>query len=156
MRKMGIKRSLIAIDGRAMNAELQFFNPNETRILEALIVNMVGIDPADVPKVQVTDAVGAIDTLVAKLPAALRTQLRAALHLFQWSPIFFIGSPRPFTRLSAREAEKYLRSWAESRFGQRRRLFRGLRDLTFLGYYSQTGAQKSMGHQSEMPLAKDL
>ena len=79
-----------------------------------------------------------IDTFVAGLPLNLRTQLRRALRLFQWCPILFIGKLCPFTQLSPHDAETYIRSWAESRFGLRRRLFRGLRDVTFLGYYSQS------------------
>ena len=116
---------------------LQFFSPTEAKILTILVERMV--DP-DFPNAEHSPTVTTIDTFVAGLPLYLRVQLRRALHLFQWCPILFAGKLRPFTRLSPREAEIYIRSWAESRFGLRRRLFRGLRDLTFLGYYSQSAA----------------
>lgn len=123
---------------------LKFFSPKEAEILEILIARMVGIDQPDVFKRSPTSEGQSIDyaptviidDFVAKLPEGLRGQLRQALHLFQWCPMIFIGKPRLFTRLSPQSAEAYIRTWAESRFGLRRRIFRGLRDLTFLGYYS--------------------
>ena len=106
-------------------------------MLTVLTEHMVGTDFRDAENFP---TVMTIDAFVAGLPLNFRVQLRRALHLFQWCPILFTGKPRPFTRLSSRDAEIYIRSWAESRFGLRRRLFRGLRDLTFLGYYSQSAA----------------
>lgn len=116
---------------------LQFFSPTEAEILTVLTERMVG---TDFPDVVHTPTVTTIDAFVAGLPLNLRVQLRRALHLFQWCPILFAGKLHPFTRLSPHDADTYIRSWAESRFGLRRRLFRGLRDLTFLGYYSQSAA----------------
>ena len=126
---------------------LKFFSPTEVEILTVLTERMVGNDSSDAwkqpcghkdPIPAYSPAVTIIDAFVAGLPLNLQVQLRRALHLFQWCPILFIGRLRPFTRLSRRDAEAYIRSWAQSRFGQRRRLFRGLRDLMFLGYYSQS------------------
>ena len=125
---------------------LQFFSPKEAEILEVLTERMVEGDPPDaggqprghadgVP--EHSASMTTIDAFVAGLPLNLQAQLRQALHLFQWCPILFIRKPRPFTRLSLSDAETYIRSWAESRFEIRRRLFRGLRDVAFLGYYSQ-------------------
>ena len=104
-------------------------------ILTILTERMVGTDFSDVKH---SPTMTTIDTFVAGLPLDLQAQLRRALHLFQWCPILFAGKLRPFTQLSPDDADTYIRSWAESRFGLRRRLFRGLRDLTFLGYYSQS------------------
>ena len=77
-----------------------------------------------------------IDSFVQQLPKALRKQLRFGLHLFQWGPLLFIGKPCRFTQLVPRDAVKYIQGWAKSRFKVRRRLFRGLRDIAFLGFYS--------------------
>ena len=114
---------------------LQFFSPTEAEILIVLTERMVG---TDIPNVERAPTVTAIDAFVAGLPLNLQVQLRRALHLFQWCPILFAGQLRPFTRLSPRDADIYIQSWAESRFALRRRLFRGLRDLTFLAYYSES------------------
>ncbi len=102
-----------------------------------LTERMVG---TDFPDAAHFSTVTTIDAFVAGLPLNLRVQLRRALHLFQWCPILFTRKLRPFTQLSPDDAEIYIQSWAQSRIGLRRRLFRGLRDLTFLGYYSQFAA----------------
>ena len=86
-----------------------------------------------------------IDAFVAGLPSNVQVRFRRALHLFQWCPLLFVGKLGPFTQLSFHDADAYIQSWAKSRFGLRRRLFRGLRDVTLLGYYSQsaTGDQNA-------------
>lgn len=126
---------------------LKFFSPTEVEILTVLTECMVGNDTSDAWQqpygrdnsiLASSSTITNIDAFVAGLPGNLQVQLRRALHLFQWCPILFIGKFALFTRLLPRDAEAYIRSWAESRFGLRRRLFRGLRDLMFLGYYSQS------------------
>lgn len=126
---------------------LQFFSPAESDILSALTERMVGTDSSvecEQHGVCTTSAachaptVTTIDAFVTGLPRNVQVRFRRALHLFQWCPIFFSRKLCRFTQLSSRDADTYIRSWAESRFGIRRRLFRGLRDVTFLGYYSQS------------------
>ena len=109
-----------------------FFTQAEHEILKSVCAYMVGVpcDTAlDIPIIT-------IDAFVKQLPKALRTQLRFALLLFQWAPVIFIGKPRHFTQLDPRDAVRYINTWAKSRLAVRRKLFRGLRDITFLGYYS--------------------
>ena len=109
-----------------------FFTAVEHDILKSVCAYMVGVsgDTAlDTPVI-------VVDTFVQQLPKTLRRQLRFGLHLFQWGPPLFIGKSCRFTQLVPRDAVKYIESWAKSRFKVRRRLFRGLRDIAFLGYYS--------------------
>ena len=111
---------------------IYFFTEVEHDILKSVCAYMVGIsgDTAlDTPVI-------VVDTFVQQLPKTLRRQLRFGLHLFQWGPPLFIGKSCRFTQLVPRDAVKYIESWAKSRFKIRRRLFRGLRDIAFLGYYS--------------------
>lgn len=126
---------------------LQFFSPTEADILRILTERMVGTDSSAGWKQlgnRATSTAGhaptviTIDAYVTGLPRNVQIRFRRALHLFQWCPILFGGKLCRFTRLSSRHADTYIRSWAESRFGLRRRLFRGLRDVTFLGYYSRS------------------
>ena len=109
-----------------------FFTQSEHEILKSLSAYMVGVprDAAlDVPIIT-------IDAFVKQLPKPLQKQLRFGLHLFQWAPLLFIGKTCQFTRLDSLDAERYIETWANSRFQIRRKLFRGLRDIAFLGYYS--------------------
>ena len=109
-----------------------FFTQVEHKILKSVCAYMVGVpydDALDGPIIT-------IDAFVKQLPEVLQRQLRFALHLFQWGPAFFIGKPQSFTQLAQRDAIRYIETWAKSRLGIRRKLFRGLRDIAFLGYYS--------------------
>lgn len=109
-----------------------FFTQIEHEILKSVCAYMVGVPcdtTLDVPVIT-------IDAFVQQLPKALQTQLRFGLHLFQWGPALFIGKTCRFTQLDSRDAVRYIDTWANSRFGLRRKLFRGLRDIAFLGYYS--------------------
>ena len=109
-----------------------FFTEVEHDILKSVCAYMVGVsgDTAlDTPII-------VIDSFVQQLPKALRKQLRFGLYLFQWGPLLFIGKPCRFTQLDPRDAIRYIEGWAKSRFSVRRRLFRGLRDIAFLGFYS--------------------
>lgn len=133
--------------GKMAGATLKFFRPTEVDILTVLTERMVGIDLTDraeqardreAPIPEHLPMVTTVDAFVVGLPLNLQARLRQALQLFQWCPILFIGKLRPFTQLAQRDAETYIQSWALSRFALRRRLFRGLRDLAFLGYYSQS------------------
>ena len=109
-----------------------FFTQSEHEILRSLSAYMVGVPPDAILDVPIIT----IDAFVKQLPKTLQTQLRFGLHLFQWGPSLFIGKTRQFTQLDPRDAVRYIDTWANSRFGIRRKLFRGLRDIAFLGYYS--------------------
>lgn len=108
-----------------------FFPPTERRILKSLCAEMVGVARDEA----LDESLDAIDAFVMHLPRTLQVQLRWGLFLFEWGPLFFIGKPRRWTRLSSRDAVRYIETWAASRFRARRLLFRGLRDIAFLGYY---------------------
>ncbi len=109
-----------------------FFSRTERRILKSVCAEMVGV----ARDTTLDEPLEAIDAFASQLPKALQVQLRCGLFLFEWGPLLFITKPRRFTRLSSRDAARYIETWAASRFGARRLLFRGLRDMAFLGYYA--------------------
>lgn len=111
-----------------------FFTQTEHNILKSVCAYMVGV-PNDVG---LEIPIITIDAFVQQLPKTLRTRIRFGIHLFNWGPALFIGKMCPFTQLDSRDAVRYIEGWAGSRFGIRRQLFRGLRDIAFLGYYSNT------------------
>jgi hypothetical protein len=109
-----------------------FFTEAEHDILKVLCAYMVGVsnDAAlDIPVIT-------IDAFVQQLPKPLRRRIRFGIHLFQWGPPLFIGKLCFFTQLDPHESVRYIEGWARSRLRTRRQLFRGLRDIAFLGYYS--------------------
>lgn len=117
---------------RAPPKATYFFTEVEHDILKSVCAYMVGV-PCDTA---LDTPIIAIDAFVQQLPKTLQRQLRFGLHLFQWGPLLFKGKLCRFTQLSPRDAVRYVEGWAKSRFQIRRRLFRGLRDIAFLGFYS--------------------
>ena len=117
---------------RAPPKATYFFTETEHDILKSVCAYMVGIShdtTLDIPII-------AIDAFAQQLPKTWQRQLRFGLHLFQWGPLLFIGKSCRFTQLPSPDAVRYIEGWAKSRFRIRRRLFRGLRDIAFLGFYS--------------------
>lgn len=109
-----------------------FFTQTEHHVLRSVCAYMVGVSNdtrLDIPVIT-------IDAFVQQLPKPLRTRIRFGMRLFQWGPPLFIGKLRMFTDLDQNDALRYIDGWAQSRLGIRRQLFRGLRDIAFLGYYS--------------------
>ena len=109
-----------------------FFTQTEHNILKSLCAYMVGVSNDTALDISVIT----IDAFVQQLPKPLRSRIRLGLHLFQWGPPLFIRKLGLFTQLDSRDAVRYIEGWAGSRLGIRRQLFRGLRDIAFLGYYS--------------------
>ena len=110
-----------------------FFTEAEHDILKSISAYMVGVS-REVSAVE--RPVIVIDTFARQLPKPLRRHLRFGLYIFQWGPLLFMGKPGRFTKLDPQDAVRYIEGWARSRFKIRRRLFRGLRDIAFLGFYS--------------------
>ena len=117
---------------REMPQGTYFFTHAEHVILKSLCAYMVGISN----EAELDISIITIDAFVQQLPKPLRTRLRFGLHVFQWGPPLFIRKLRLFTQLDSPDAVRYIEGWARSRVRIRRQLFRGLRDISFLGYYS--------------------
>ena len=130
-----------------MPPELQFFSSKEGQVLGALVARMVSTGPDVVPVAPTDQVLATMDAYVVCLPSRLQGQLKRALRIFEWCPVLFIGKLRPFSRMSPRDQDTYIRTWAESRLRVRRRVFRALRDLVFLAYYTQDTARESLGHR---------
>ena len=114
-------------------SETYFFTQTEHDILKSVCAYMVGV-PNDS---ELEISIIRIDGFVQQLPKPLRTRIRLGIHLFQWGPPLFIGKLCVFTQLGIGDAIRYIEGWARSRLSIRRQLFRGLRDIAFLGYYSK-------------------
>lgn len=77
---------------------------------------------------------------VETLPPADQAQLGLLLGLFESRLVnlFFTGSFRPFSRMDRTARERYLRSWAFSRFNLRRSGFQALKRITAVRHYTRT------------------
>lgn len=128
----------------------RFFDDAETEVLTQLMQRMVETGLPDAPQVRATRAVATVDAVCLGLDPAISGVLPLALLLVEWSPLLFDLRLARFTTLSADEQDASLRSWTTSRFQLRRTAFLGLRNLCFLGWYSQPEIWGLIGYQGPL------
>ena len=137
-----------AADARAPGD--RFFDDAETEILTQLMQRVVETGLPDAPQVRDTRAVATVDEVCRGLDPAVSGLLPLALLLVEWGPLLFDLRFARFTKLGADEQDASLRSWATSRFELRRTAFLGLRNLCFLGWYSQPEVWSLIGYQGPL------
>ncbi len=124
----------------------RFFNPIETEILTQIAERMVDSGQAAAPRLRATGAIATIDRTCQGLDPALTSLLPTALRLVEYGPFFFDWTFRRFTQLGDTEKDAALAGWMTSRFELRRLVFQALRNLSFLGYYSQEESWPLIGY----------
>ncbi len=84
--------------------------------------------------IECTDAiVNYVDGYTRYLPPLLRAGFPLGVWLFQLSSILRYGLP--FSMLSRKRQESYVRTWVHSRFWFQRDLLKGLKGIMLMGYY---------------------
>lgn len=124
----------------------RFFDDAETEILTQLMERIVDTGLSQAPRVRDTRAVAAVDALCAGLDPALSGPLPLALRLFEYGPFVFDLAFARFTQLPPERQDASLRGWMTSRLAIRRVAFAGVRNLAFLGYYSQRETWPLIGY----------
>ncbi len=128
----------------------RFFDDAETEILTQLMQRMVETGLPNAPQVRDTRAVATIDAVCRGLDPAVSGLLPLALLAAEWGPVFLELRPARFTKLSPDEQDASLRSWMTSRLQLRRTAFLGLRNLCFLGWYSQPESWSLIDYQGPL------
>ncbi len=123
-----------------------FFSPDEADILAHVVERMVESGLPDAPRVRETDAVAAIDRLCRGLDPELTRPLPALLRAVEWGPFVFDWTFARFRSLDAGAQEASLRGWMTSRLALRRLGFQALKNLSFLGWYSQPASWLAIGY----------
>jgi len=130
--------------------ERRFFDEAETEILTQVMQRMVETGLPDAPRVRDTRAVATVDAVCRGLDPAVSGVLPLALLLFEWGPPLFDLRFARFTTLGPDEQDASLRSWMTSRLALRRTAFLGVRNLCFLGWYSQPETWSLIGYQGPL------
>jgi hypothetical protein len=134
----------------ALPSEGRFFDDAETEILTQLMQRIVETGLPDAPRVRDTGAVATVDAVCRGLDPAVSGMLPLALQLVEWGPLLFELRPARFTSLPPEEQDASLRSWMTSRLQLRRTAFLGLRNLCFLGWYSQPESWSLIDYQGPL------
>ena len=139
----------------ANGAKTAFFSAYETAILTAVVERVVATGEASAPAVRETRAVEVIDRLCAGLDPEVSGVLPTLLRLVEWGPALFDFRFTRFSKLSDAEKDASLRAWMTSRLGVRRRAFYALRNLSYLGYYSQEATWALIGYRGPFRLEEE-
>ena len=128
----------------------RFFDADETEILTQLIERMTDTGLEGAPRVRDTRAVATVDAVCRGLDPAVSGVLPLALQLFEWGPPLFDARFTRFSRLPAAEQDVHLRGWTTSKLALRRTAFLGVRNLCFMGWYSQPEVWPLIGYQGPL------
>jgi hypothetical protein len=131
-------------------AGVGFFSPVESEILTQIVERMVDTGEPGAPAVRSTRTIAAIDALCRSLDPGATAPLPALLRLVEWGPPLFDGRLARFTALEASDQDASLAGWMQSRFAWRRMGFQALRNLAFLGYWSQDETWPLIGYQGPL------
>lgn len=122
----------------------------EYRTLDAVLHRMCDYDP-QLPRPADTIALESILEFVDTFPEPRRRQIRQILAIFEAGSQLLgpNGRHRRFTELDDDAADVYLRSWEQSRLPPRRAVFRALKSICMVGYWSQPETWGSIGYSLE-------
>ena len=128
----------------------RFFSDEETEWLTQIVERLVFTGEPHAPPLRETRAIQTIDRLCAGLDPALTEPLPLLLRLIEYGPFFFELRFSRFTAMEDEEKDASLRGWMESRFEVRRMGFLALRNLAFLGFYSDDKTWPLIGYQGPL------
>ena len=135
--------------------ETTFFSEHERELLTGVVERMVATGAPDAPAVRETGSIEVIDRICAGLDPGVSEVLPNLLRLVEWGPLLFDFTPTRFSKMSDAEKDASLRAWMTSRLDLRRRAFYALRNLSYLGYYSQDATWALIGYQGPFVLPEE-
>ena len=125
-------------------ADLRVLTPQQAEIFTVIVERMVYSGAPDMPAVGETRAIEAIDQTLLQLDSTVQSQLSWLITLFEWGPPVFQLKLHRFTGLGPEDQDDYIRDWDTSHVETRRIAFQALKNLSFLGYYSQDATWKGI------------
>jgi len=119
---------------------LQFFSRDEYAVFLAIARAMLGLDG------EAVDVAAEADRLIAKMDRTVRRDIHWILRIFEHGTHFFDLKGKRFTRLTRDDQEAYLGGWMTSSLGARRIVFRALKLISALGYYTLPATWTAIGY----------
>jgi hypothetical protein len=132
-----------------------FFAPPEAEVLTQVVERLVASDDREAPAVRDTETMTTIERVCGGLGASVTAPLPWLLRAVEFGPILFDWTPSRFTRLDAKGQDAALRGWMTSRLALRRQGFQALRNLAFLGYYTQPATWPGIGYAGPLLVTPD-
>jgi len=125
--------------------DLQVLSPRSYATFQAVAMRCVGPRGAEVIRAGRIDPARAADLWVARLPA-LAGPLVQALWVLEWGVAPLVAKWRPFTALDGASQDRVLEDLMRSRLDLKRDLFKGLKSLSMLTFYSDPASRALDGY----------
>jgi hypothetical protein len=107
---------------------------------------MVETGEPGAPALRGTAAIDTLDALCVGLDPALSRPLPMLMRAIEWGPLLFELTFTRFSRMTPEQRDASLRAWMTSRLALRRKAFFALRNLAFLGWWSQPETWRLIGY----------
>ena len=125
--------------------DLQVLSPRSYATFQAVAMRCVGPRGAEGIRARRIDPARAADAWVARLPA-LADPLVQALGVLEWGVAPLLAKWRPFTALDGASQDRVLEDLMRSRLELKRDLFKGLKSLSMLTFYSDPASRAEVGY----------
>ena len=124
----------------------------EAAIFTAFAATVVAPEP-ELPAVDRTDAVAALDDWLARAPRPHAAGLRAAIVALDLSP-FALGFRKRLARLDEQQRARWLDRVEHSSRAPARQAVKALKGIAFLCYYGDDGIMRTLGYDADANLRR--
>jgi hypothetical protein len=121
-------------------------SPRLRKVLEDMAERIIPSGGPDYPGARDVHLADQVIEMIQSFPGAMRG-FRAALMLWELSPLFLSFRFRTFSRLSPEGQNHYLESWEKSRFFFRRAALTGLKGLFMVRFYGDARVHEKIGYR---------
>ena len=128
------------------------FSPRGYATFQAVAIRVVGPSGADAIRARRIDPARAADQWAVRVPA-LAGPLLQGLGVLEWGVAPLVAKWRPFTALDGAGQDRVLEDLMRSRLDLKRDLFKGLRSLALLTFYSNPASRALVGHPGALDAA---
>jgi len=128
-----------------VGVDLEVLSPRSYATFQSVAMRCVGPRGAEAIRAGRIDPARAADLWVARLPA-LAGPLVQALWVLEWGVAPLVAKWRPFTVLDGAGQDRVLEDLMRSRLDLKRDLFKGLKSLSMLTFYSDPASRALDGY----------
>lgn len=138
--------SLRRLDARFLAYGAEPFDTMEAAIVGALAQTLCATDGDDLPTPDPNSAVNFIERYVLGLPPTQMRKLRDLLVLWEFQPLVYGPDRVRFSRLRPEQRTANMEQWAASANPRRTAIFRSLKTLCMLWYWTQPTTWNAIGY----------
>jgi hypothetical protein len=141
-----VAAALRRLDSRFVARGAEPFDAMEAAMVGALAQTLCATDGDDLPPPDDKAAVRFIERYVLGLPPTQMRKLRDLLVLWEFQPLVYGPDRARFSRLRPEQRHANIESWAQSANPRRTAIFRSLKTLCMLWYWTQPATWGAIGY----------